>query len=163
MSSWPAALMEVEQTTDCAALGRRAADDDALQTFLLSHQQFGRDVASPKGGGRLDASRWRLTLALPFTLAEQRASLGALQRTLDGYRAQVPLTLVGTAVAAVEVAVNAPGSAIGWAAWAVAAAVAASFILFDPAALLLLLLGAAHAAALLIGATSLMPAPQLQP
>ena len=79
------------------------------------------------------------------------------------HRAQVPLTLVGTAVAAVEVTVNAPGSAIGWAAWAVAAAVAASFILFDPAALLLLLLGAAHAAALLIGATSLMPARQLQP
>ena len=77
--------------------------------------------------------------------------------------AQVPLTLVGTAVAAVEVTVNAPGSAIGWAAWAVAAAVAASGILFDPAALLLLLLGAAHAAALLIGATSLMPARQLQP
>jgi len=79
------------------------------------------------------------------------------------HRAQVPLTLVGTAVAAVEVTVSAPGSAIGWSAWAVAAAVAASVILFDPAALLLLLLGAAHAAALLIGATSLMPARQLQP
>ncbi len=89
MSSWPAALTEVEQTTDCAALGRRAVGDDALQAFLLRHQQFGRDVASPMGGGRLDASRWRLTLALPPTLAEQRASLGALQRTLDGYRTQV--------------------------------------------------------------------------
>ena len=228
MSSWPAALTEVEQTTDCAALGRRAVGDDALQAFLLRHQQFGRDVASPMGGGRLDASRWRLTLALPATLAEQRASLGALQRTLDGYRtqvrtcishvmdgactwyafalytrgvlgccnacavhlqsvwqwmcyvcsayavraqcmcsayaadyrAQVSLTLVGAAVEAVEVTVDAPGSAIGWAAWAVAAAVAASFLLFDPAAVLLLLLGIAHAAALLLGATSLMPAPQ---
>ena len=89
MSSWPAALTEVEQTTDCTALGRRAVDDDALQAFLLRHQQFGRDVASPMGGGRLDASRWRLTLALPATLAEQRALLGALQRTLDGYRTQV--------------------------------------------------------------------------
>jgi hypothetical protein len=159
MSSWPAALTEVEQTTDCAALGRRAVGDDALQAFLLRHQQFGRDVASPMGGGRLDASRWRLTLALPPTLAEQRASLGALQRTLDGYRTQVPLTLVGATVEAVEVTVDAPGSAIGWAAWAVAAAVAASFMLFDPAAVLLLLLGIAHAAALLLGAMSLMPAP----
>ena len=226
MSSWPAALTEVEQTTDCAALGRRAVGDDALQAFLLRHQQFGRDVASPMGGGRLDASRWRLTLALPATLAEQRASLGALQRTLDGYRtqvrtaygactwsafalytravlgccnacalhvqsvgrcmccacsacavraqctcsayaadyrAQVPLTLVGATVEAVEVTVDAPGSAIGWAAWAVAAAVAASFVLFDPAAVLVLLLGIAHAAALLLGATSLLPAPAPQP
>ena len=77
-----------------------------------------------------------------------------------GYRAQVPLTLVGAAVEAAEVAVNAPGSTVGWAAWAIAAAVAASFLLFDPAAVLLLLLGIAHAAALLLGATSLMPAPQ---
>jgi hypothetical protein len=77
------------------------------------------------------------------------------------YCAQVPLTLVGATVEAVEVAVDAPGSAIGWAAWAVAAAVAASFILFDPAAVLLLLLGTAHAAALLLGATGpMLPAPQ---
>ncbi len=79
------------------------------------------------------------------------------------YRAQVPLTLVGATVEAVEVTVDAPGSAIGWAAWAVAAAVAASFMLFDPAAVLLLLLGIAHAAALLLGETSLLPAPQPQP
>ena len=45
------------------------------------------------GGGRLDASRWRLTLALPAGLEEQRASLGALQRTLDGYSAQVHCTV----------------------------------------------------------------------
>ena len=79
------------------------------------------------------------------------------------YRAQVPLTLVGATVEAVEVTVDAPGSAIGWAAWAVAAAVAASFVLFDPAAVLVLLLGIAHAAALLLGATSLLPAPAPQP
>ena len=157
LSSWLAGFAEAEQSRECAHLQARCLEQNALQRFVLRHQQFARDAIAPSGGGRLDASRWRLTFVLPGKLRDQRRVLGDLQQALDESGGGVePLTLSGDAVVAAEVAAAAPATTVAWACWGVVCACLATYLYFDPTALLLLLLAAVHTAGCLLGAASLV-------